>query len=48
MATQSGKNTDVLRKKVNPADLFIRDSSRSKVELKDSLKTYFDTILARL
>lgn len=34
--------------KVNPADLFIRDSSRSKVELKDSLKTYFDTILARL
>ena len=34
--------------KVNPADLFIRDTSKSKLELRNSLKLDFDTILARI
>ncbi|MBP3608543.1 MAG: helix-turn-helix transcriptional regulator [Treponema sp.] len=32
--------------KVNPADFFIRDASRSKAELKATLKENFDTILS--
>lgn len=31
---------------VNPADLFIRDSSKSKIEIKNSLRACFDSILA--
>ena len=34
--------------KVNPADLFIRDSSKEKVQIRDILKTEFDTILAKI
>ena len=33
--------------KVNPADFFIRDASRSKAELKATLKENFDTILEK-
>ena len=31
---------------VNPADLFIRDSSKSKIEIKNTLRACFDSILA--
>ena len=34
--------------KINPADLFIRDASKSKQELFNNLKTDFDAILAKL
>ena len=34
--------------KVTPADLFIRDISKSKTELKQQLKQQFDSILCRL
>ena len=34
--------------KVTPADLFIRDISKSKSELKAQLKQQFDTILAKI
>ncbi len=34
--------------KISPADLFVRDVSKSKIELKNALKIDFDTILARL
>ena len=34
--------------KINPADFFIRDSSKSKTELRENLKTQFDFILAKL
>lgn len=34
--------------KVNPADLFIRDSSKEKVQLRDVLKSEFDSILAKI
>ena len=34
--------------KINPADFFIRDSSKSKTELRENLKTQFDSILAKL
>lgn len=34
--------------KVTPADLFIRDISKSKTELKQQLKQQFESILSRL
>lgn len=34
--------------KVTPADLFIRDISKSKTELKQELKQQFESILCRL
>ncbi len=34
--------------KINPADLFIRDASLSKSELKQTLKSEFDTIIAKI
>lgn len=34
--------------KVSPADLFVRDSSRSKSQLRECLRAEFDGILARL
>ena len=34
--------------KVNPADLFIRDSSKGKMQLRDVLKSEFETILAKI
>ena len=34
--------------KVNPADLFIRDSSKGKIQLRDVLKSEFETILAKI
>jgi len=34
--------------KINPADLFIRDSSKEKSDLRDSLKLDFDRILAKI
>ena len=34
--------------KVTPADLFIRDISKSKTELKQELKRQFESILCRL
>ena len=34
--------------KINPADLFIRDSSNSKQTLRDNLKAEFDSILAKI
>ena len=34
--------------KVTPADLFIRDISKSKSELKAQLKQQFDSILAKI
>ena len=34
--------------KINPADLFIRDSSKGKADLRDSLKLDFERILARI
>ena len=34
--------------KVNPADLFIRDSSRDRTQIKEKLKTDFNAILAGL
>lgn len=34
--------------KVTPADLFIRDISKSKTELKQELKQQFESILSRL
>lgn len=34
--------------KVTPADLFIRDISKSKTELKQELKLQFESILCRL
>ena len=34
--------------KISPADLFVRDVSKIKIELKNALKIDFDTILARL
>jgi DNA-binding XRE family transcriptional regulator len=34
--------------KVTPADLFIRNISKSKTELKQQLKQQFDSILCRL
>ena len=34
--------------KVTPADLFIRDISKSKTELKQQLKQQFESILCRL
>ena len=32
--------------KVNPADLFIRDSSRDRTQIKDKLKAGFNALLA--
>ena len=34
--------------KINPADFFIRDSSKAKTELRESLKLQFDSILAKV
>lgn len=34
--------------KINPADLFIRDASKSKEELYNNLKTDFDNILSKI
>ncbi|MBQ9538132.1 MAG: helix-turn-helix transcriptional regulator [Treponema sp.] len=34
--------------KVNPSDLFVRDSSKEKALLKELLRTEFEGILARL
>lgn len=34
--------------KINPADLFIRDVSKTKKELYNKLKTDFDNILSKL
>ena len=34
--------------KINPADLFIRDASKSKEELYNKLKTDFDNILSKI
>ena len=34
--------------KVNPADLFIQDSSKGKIQLRDVLKSEFETILAKI
>ena len=34
--------------KINPADLFIRDSSKSKQKIRDELKKAFDSIIAKL
>ena len=34
--------------KINPADLFIRDASKSKKNLRDELKKDFDSILSKL
>ncbi len=34
--------------KINPADFFIRDASLSKSELKQTLKSEFDTIIAKI
>ena len=34
--------------KVNPADLFIRDSSKGKVQIRDILKKEFNSILAKI
>ena len=34
--------------KINPADFFIRGASKSKAELKDSLRMQFDSILSTL
>ena len=34
--------------KINPADLFIRDASKNKSELHDTLKAQFDSILAKI
>lgn len=34
--------------KINPADFFIRDASLSKNELKQTLKSEFDTIIAKI
>lgn len=33
---------------VNPADLFIRNSSKTKIEIKKSLQTEFNYILAKI
>ncbi len=34
--------------KINPADLFIRDSSKSKSDIREALRLQFDTILAHV
>lgn len=34
--------------KISPADLFIRDASKTKKELKQTLKIDFDNIIAKL
>ncbi len=34
--------------KINPADLFIREASRTRTEFKETLKVQFDSILAKL
>lgn len=34
--------------KITPADLFIRDVSKSKLEIKKEIKLQFDNILAKL
>lgn len=34
--------------KITPADLFIRDVSKTKVDIKKSIKTQFDTFFASL
>ena len=34
--------------KINPADLFIRDASKSKQSFKDELKKEFELILSRI
>ena len=34
--------------KITPADLFIRDVSKTKIEIKKSIKTQFDTFFASL
>jgi transcriptional regulator with XRE-family HTH domain len=34
--------------KINPADFFIRDSSKEKMQLRDVLKSEFETILAKI
>lgn len=34
--------------KIHPADLFLRDSSKSKIETKEKLKAQFDNILKSL
>ena len=33
---------------INPADLFIRDSSKNKIQIKNSLRMEFDSILAKI
>ncbi len=34
--------------KINPADLFIRDSSKSKAKIKEVLQEHFNMILAKI
>lgn len=34
--------------KITPADLFVRDSAINKLEIKKSLKSQFDSILAKM
>jgi len=34
--------------KITPADLFVRDSAINKLEIKKSLKSQFDAILAKM
>lgn len=34
--------------KITPADLFVRDSAITKLEIKKSLKSQFDSILAKM
>ena len=52
-AGKAKPNFDMMTKiaealKVNPADLFIQDSSKGKIQLRDVLKSEFETILAKI